>query len=38
MYTEYIIYGNLVIMVEPLATEESEGTLGFLQETAGKLP
>ena len=38
MYTEYIIYVNLVIMVEPLATEESEGTLGFLQETAGKLP
>ena len=38
MYTEYIIYGNLVIMVEPLATEESEGTLGFLQETADKLP
>tara|TARA_Y100001960_G_scaffold319367_1_gene390578 strand:- start:270 stop:764 length:495 start_codon:yes stop_codon:yes gene_type:complete len=38
MYTEYIIYGNLVIMAEPLATEEPEDTLGFLQETADKLP
>ena len=38
MYTEFIIIGNLVILSEPLATEDSEGTLAFLQETADKLP
>jgi hypothetical protein len=38
MYTEFIIVGNLVILSEPLATEDSEGTLAFLQETADKLP
>ena len=38
MYTEFIIHGNLVIMGELLATEDSEDTLAFLQETADKLP
>ena len=38
MYTEFIIVGNLVILSEPLATEDSEGTIKFLQETAEKLP
>ena len=38
MYTEFIIIGNLVILSEHLATEDSEGTLAFLQETADKLP
>ena len=38
MYTEFIIIGNLVILSEPLATEDTEGTLAFLQETADKLP
>jgi len=38
MYTEFIIHGNLVIMGEPLATEDSDGTVKFLQETAKSLP
>lgn len=38
MYTEYIIYGNLVLMIEPLATEEPIDTLEFLKQISTKLP
>ena len=38
MYTEFIIHGNLVIMGEPLATEDSFGTIKFLEQTAKSLP
>lgn len=38
MYTEFIIYGNLLIMAEPLATEDKDGTIKFLEDTARKLP
>lgn len=38
MYTEFIIRGNLVILGEPLATEDSESTIKFLEESADKLP
>ena len=32
LYTEFRIHGNLVLMVEPLATEDSEKTIEFLNE------
>ena len=38
MYTEFIIYGNLLIMAEPLATEDKDGTIKFLEDTARSLP
>ena len=38
MYTEYIIYGNLVLMIEPLATEAPIDTLEFLKQISTKLP
>jgi len=38
MYTEFIIFGNLLIMAEPLATEDKDGTIKFLEDTARKLP
>ena len=37
MYTEFITHGNLVIMIEPLATEDSSGTINFLEQTTNKL-
>ena len=37
MYTQFIIHGNLVIMGEPLATEEPSDTISFLRATASKL-
>ena len=38
MYTQFIIYGNLLIMAEPLATEDKDGTIKFLEDTAKSLP
>ena len=38
MYTQFIIYGNLLLMAEPLATEDKDGTLKFLEDTAKSLP
>ena len=38
MYTEFIIHGNLVIMIEPLATEDRNDTIKFLENTAKSLP
>ena len=38
MYTKFIIYGNLLIMAEPLATEDEDGTIKFLEDTARSLP
>ena len=37
MYTEFIIHGNLVIMAEPLPTEDSDGTIKFLDKMASNL-
>ena len=38
IYAEFIIYGNLLIMAEPLATEDEDGTIKFLEDTARSLP
>jgi len=32
LYTEFLIHGNLILLVEPLATEDSEETIEFLKE------
>ena len=38
MYTEFIIRGNLVILGEPFADENSEAIINILEEMADKLP
>ncbi len=38
MYTEFLVHGNLVIMIEPLATEDKNDTVKFLEKTASSLP
>jgi len=38
MYTKFLVHGNLVIMMEPLATEDEDDTIKFLEKTASSLP
>lgn len=37
LYTHYKIYGNLVIMAEPLTTEDENDTADFIEKLASKL-
>ena len=38
LYTHYKIYGNLVIMAEPLTTEDENDTADFIENLSGALP
>ena len=37
MYTEFKIHGNLVILMEPLATEDENDTIKFLNNAANNI-
>ena len=37
MYTEFKIHGNLVILMEPLATEDQNDTIKFLNNAASNI-
>ena len=38
LYTHYKIFGNLVIMAEPLTTEDENGTADFVEKISSALP
>ena len=38
LYTEFLIHGNLILIVEPLATEDPESTIEFLEELIKAIP
>ena len=38
LYTEFVIHGNLILMVEPLTDQDNEHTLEFLEELINSMP